>query len=294
MGASTLPNFLIVGAAKSGTTSLYHYLKQHPDVFMPEWKEPSFFVCSEVGGITDIEEYKDLFATSNEKIKGEASVAYLYDVDAPLNIKNTLGADTKIIILLRNPIDMAYSLWGHMTRLGCESEVFLDAFRLSEDRMKDYPDNRYQNEWLGNVLYRQRVQYSAQVKRYLENFDHVFIGYYEEFFQDTERSMEKVYNFLDVPMHSIKYEAHNKSGGVRNKKLQTFLRKPSNLKNFLKAFIPQGLRSKMVENAHRINRMDKPLPILSKEVRDELEKELFDDVRALESFTGKSLKEIWF
>ena len=96
-----LPNFLIVGAAKSGTTSLFHYLKQHPEVFMPSFKEPQYLVASKVRGrvfknISVLEDYKGLFEDASQKAVGEASVFYLYFYkEAIQNIKTILG-DTQV------------------------------------------------------------------------------------------------------------------------------------------------------------------------------------------------------
>ena len=109
-----LPNFLIVGAAKSGTTSLYNYLNQHPEVFMPTFnldgvnvKEPQFFVKQKIinkihFGIWDWESYKDLFKKAqNHQAIGEASVFYLYYYEEAIkNIKRYLNSEVKIIIIL--------------------------------------------------------------------------------------------------------------------------------------------------------------------------------------------------
>jgi len=129
----TIPNFLIIGAAKSGTTSLYHALKQHPKIFMSPVKEPNFFALE--GGelnypqgtvdprylaqcITTKEEYNQQFeGVSNEIAVGEASPIYLYHPQAPVRIKNCLP-NVKIIVILRNPIERAYSNFLHHIREG--------------------------------------------------------------------------------------------------------------------------------------------------------------------------------
>ena len=116
------PNFLIVGAAKSGTTSLFHYLKQHPEVFMPDLKEPQFLVCEKIKGrlhkyIDSAAEYYELFEKSTEKCAGEASVFYLYYFEEAIkNIKKELGSDVKIIIVLREPVSRAISAYEHVLR----------------------------------------------------------------------------------------------------------------------------------------------------------------------------------
>jgi len=110
------PNFLIVGAAKSGTTSLYAYLKQHPDIFMPEWKELSFFTGDTFTPLHKAKKpqyYYRVFAKAkNEAAVGEASTSYLYDETAAGMIKEKLG-NIKIIIALRDPVAMSYSLYNH-------------------------------------------------------------------------------------------------------------------------------------------------------------------------------------
>src|ERR1700753_3266246 len=117
---SILPNFLIVGAAKSGTTSLFHYLKQHPDIFLPEFKEPHFFVSALVKNkvyswIEEKQEYENLFAGASAYHKrGEASVTYLYYYKIAIpNILSLLGRSTKIIVILRNPVERALSAYNY-------------------------------------------------------------------------------------------------------------------------------------------------------------------------------------
>ena len=107
-----LPNLLIVGAAKSGTTSLHNYLKQHPQIFMSAHKEPHFLINSEIGenrihkAVLKFDDYKQMFKTQkNYLFKGESSVMYLaYPQYSIKNIKKYLSSKVKIIIMLRNPI----------------------------------------------------------------------------------------------------------------------------------------------------------------------------------------------
>ena len=113
------PNFLIVGAAKSGTTSLYHYLRQHPDIFMPEWKELSLFIGDPFGPLHRVKKplyYQKAFSkVRDQNAVGEASTAYLFDEAAPKIIKAQLGK-IRIIIILRDPVAMSYSLYNHQLR----------------------------------------------------------------------------------------------------------------------------------------------------------------------------------
>lgn len=126
------PNFFIVGAAKAGTTSLWQYLRQHPDIFMPAdigWKEPSYY-C-DTYGVKDYDFYLALFkeAGSRKRI-GKASTPYLSSLESAGRIHEAC-ADAKIIIMLRNPVDRAFSLYKWMHRYGYENltpfEAALDA-----------------------------------------------------------------------------------------------------------------------------------------------------------------------
>jgi hypothetical protein len=173
---NNLPNFLIVGAAKSGTSALHNYLNQHPDVFMPSYnteginiKEPQFFVKQMVmnrihSGVWDWESYKDLFKQAqNYQAIGEASVFYLYYFEEAIkNIKQYLTNEVKIIIILRNPINRAFSAHQHVSRSIKENLSFEDAISLEEKRLMN-------NETLTPmVMYKDMGLYCAMVNAYLE------------------------------------------------------------------------------------------------------------------------------
>src|SRR5918994_33933 len=183
----TMPNFFIVGAQKAGTTSLYHYLNQHPDVFMSPRKEPFFFdrelnahgevVKQEFGGPGDqqapkyvnIREYEALFAgAKGEKAIGEASPLYIYAPGTAERIKRYVP-EAKLIALLRNPADRAYSAFLHAVRIGREPlSDFAQALREEDDRI-------WYN-WHYQFHYRNRGLYYAQLKRYFEVFGREKVG----------------------------------------------------------------------------------------------------------------------
>lgn len=116
-----LPTFLVIGAAKAGTTSLYHYLTQHPSIYLSKIKEPEYFAYwrgdapSHKEVITDWSKYKALFAGANEQQIGEVSPAYLYFPYTSQDIKARLGP-IKIIAMFRHPIERAYSHYIHDRR----------------------------------------------------------------------------------------------------------------------------------------------------------------------------------
>lgn len=112
-----LPNVVGGGAAKCGTTSLYNYLLGHPEVFLPrERKEIAFFSPSVASGLETFDDYKALYAAAmpqRHKAVLDISTSYLYDAQAPELIRRHLGPEVKIIVFLRNPAHMAFSLWLH-------------------------------------------------------------------------------------------------------------------------------------------------------------------------------------
>ena len=145
-----LPNFLIVGAAKCGTSSMHNYLNQHPEVFMPSYnkygmkvKEPRFLIKDLVqnrlhNGIWDFEEYKSLFSdVMGEKAIGESTVLYLYYYQHAIKkIKENLGKDVRIIIMLRSPVDRAYSAFQHVSRGFQESNSFEESLDIETANQK--------------------------------------------------------------------------------------------------------------------------------------------------------------
>ena len=188
----------IVGAPKAGTTSLYHYLNEHPEVFMSREKETDFFSCEELEELStyykskcvpNLEAYNLQFKGAvKEKIFGEGSVSYLYYPKVPLKIKE-YNPDSKIIIMLRHPVDRAYSHYLMDYRLGLINVSF-------EDVMKN---------GLGSnkVFYQQCIElglYYNQVKRYLDVFgeNNVHFIEYESFKRNTSEEVRNVFKFIDV------------------------------------------------------------------------------------------------
>lgn len=201
-----LPNFLIVGAAKSGTTSLHHYLNQHPDVFMSStdksgvsFKEPMFMVKENTQkrihkGKWTLEEYMELFdEVSEEKAIGEASVFYLnFYKEAIPNIKRYLGENTRIIIILRNPVDRAYSAYQHTSRNNEKENLsFEDALTVERERYDS--DTKISPM----TLYKEMGLYYEMVKAFKDEFK-VKIVLYEDFNRDNIKVVKEIFKFLDV------------------------------------------------------------------------------------------------
>jgi|TARA_B110000090_G_scaffold171366_1_gene191391 hypothetical protein len=201
-----LPNFLIVGAAKSGTSSLHNYLNQHPQVFMPSYnkegmkvKEPRFLIKDLVehrlhNGVWTFDEYQLLFnKVTDEKAIGESTVLYLYYFEEAIkNIKYRLDKNTRIIIMLRNPVDRAFSAYNHVARSVKEQLSFEEALEIEHERLELDPT------LTPMVMYKDMGLYCNMVKAYLDNFENVHIIMYEDFKNDTAKEVKKTLEFLGL------------------------------------------------------------------------------------------------
>ncbi|MEO0540563.1 MAG: sulfotransferase [Cyanobacteria bacterium P01_A01_bin.105] len=194
------PNLFVVGAAKAGTTSLYHYLNQHPEIYMSPIKEPHFFsnirpqarymALSGCVNIQDPQAYLDLFKSRQpHAVVGEASPSYLWEAQAPERIQQ-VSPGAKIIVMLREPTRRAYSHYLNEVRAGLEKRPFLQAIQA---------DLASQSVgWGVSPLYVALGQYSEQVQRYLDRFDAVQVVFFEEFIKDVEGHLREIFEFLAV------------------------------------------------------------------------------------------------
>ena len=220
-----LPNFLVVGAAKAGSTSLYHWLKQHPDVFMPKWKEPCYFVNNY--GVGEWEEYVSLFQPGRDKKAiGEASATYLANPISPQWIYEKLG-DISIIIVLRNPVERIFSLYRHGLQYGYETiPTFEGALREEELRLRSDAFRENAPHYLLDYAYFTTGLYYGQVKRYLDTFSRVKIYLFEDLVGSKEQTYKDLCRFLGINDDFVPDFKHNNASIVpRFIKAQFILRK---------------------------------------------------------------------
>lgn len=213
--AERLPNFFIAGAARGGTTSMWQYLRQHPDIHMPpvfEWKEPSYY-C-ELYGMRDRNAYLALFANAgSRKMVGEASGPYLTSPDSPGRIRAEIP-DARFIIMLRNPAERAFSKFKWMCENGYEKcETFEEALRAEVETRKDNVWFMKNNgQYYHNFLYFNSGLYAGQVKRFYDTFgqDRVLVIIFEDFARDTLHWVRQAYAFLGVDASFTPHlEVHN-------------------------------------------------------------------------------------
>jgi hypothetical protein len=223
--ASRLPNFFLVGAGKGGTTSFYHYLDQHPDIFMSPIKEPSYF-ASELrpenfvpefrralqreleatrkylkgpmtekrfgGPVVDWDDYGLLFRNARTQTAiGEASVSYLWSKTAARNIAARIP-DARIMMILRNPVERAFSQYHHAVTGGWLRTSFHDQLQISLRTGSESFD--VLNPHLAYGLYYE------QVRRYLDLFpaEKVKIFLYDDYRDHPRRVLAETFQFLGV------------------------------------------------------------------------------------------------
>jgi hypothetical protein len=204
---AAFPNFLIIGAAKSGTTALYQYLKQHPQVFMSPLKEPRFFAHEnrppEWGGpgdelyraatVTDLVAYVGLFhGAGDASAVGEASTQYLYAEKAPECIRRYIPR-AKLVAILRNPAEVAHAAFLHKRREGFEPFASFERALAEEDE-------RARAGWSPLWLYRRRGFYHEHLRRYYETFprEQLKVFLHEDFTADPAGVMRELFRFLGV------------------------------------------------------------------------------------------------
>jgi hypothetical protein len=237
-----LPNFLIVGASRCGTTSLYHYLKEHPDVFMSSIKEPSFilfqFTKVPKNGIGDhrkkyignFDDYRKLFEKAGDKKAiGEASSENLYHYERAIpTIQKFLG-DPKIIIAIRNPVEKAYSAYTFLVSENREYLTFEEGLAQEEKRRRE--------GWGQIWFYKDTGFFSRSVKAYLESFSNVKICLFDDLKRDPLALVQDAYRFLGVdfsyaPDVRMRYKT---SGFPRSKMINKFFAEPTRLRSLARA-----------------------------------------------------------
>lgn len=199
---SNHPNFFIVGGMRCGTTSLWSYLRQHPEIYMPEHKEPIFFCKSHKSNknIRNLKSYLDLFSMAKkEKAIGEASAAYLTSPESAELIYSAYP-DSKIIISIRNPAEQVFSVYQWMAREGWEwLSPFEKALDAEKERLNDISFREsvlYQYVY----FYSRFALYSEQIARYIDFFssNNVKIILFDDLKKNPIETVKDIYNFLDV------------------------------------------------------------------------------------------------
>ncbi|MDA3819382.1 MAG: sulfotransferase [Candidatus Delongbacteria bacterium] len=267
------PNFFIIGAPKCGTTALSEYLREHPDVHFSYPKEPNFF-CNYFSekhrGFKDINLYLNqcYYNSQGKTAVGEGSVYYLYSQEAVPNILE-FNPEAKFIVMLRNPVDMAYSLHAtHIrSRINENVEDFKKAWELQETRQqgKNLPPDCREPKLL---QYKDVCSTGTQLKRLLERVDKskAKIILFDDFVADTKKVYEETLAFLGVESDGrTDFSPKNENRYFKNKKLANLVSKtakkhPRFMLVKRKMGIPEGMSIlKLINRLNRVTAKRKPL-----------------------------------
>ena len=214
--ARPLPDFLILGAQKAGTTALYAYLREHPAIAGPPWKEVSFFDRHYARGAAW---YRGNFPNrlylrrmqaraGATPLVGEASPSYVLHPFAPGRVA-TLVPEARLLALVRNPIDRALSHYHHEVALGREALSFEDALAAEEQRLQGelerMRDPRYFSYAWWNYTYAARGLYAEQLERWLERFprERLLIVPSGDLREQPRETYARVLDFLGAPPHEL-------------------------------------------------------------------------------------------
>ena len=195
-------DFFIVGAPKSGTTALYSYLSTHPDIFLPEHKEPNFFAedYPNIGGrLKTFGEYEKLFTNHHKKIAGDGSVNYLASDTAPKSLKK-YNPEAKIIMILRHPVELFLSEHSQLLYSFYEDiENPYQAWEMQEQRKacKNFPASCREPETL---QYKKVCEHGKNLNKYIDLFpsDSILTLFFEDFVRSPQSIYRMVLEFLDL------------------------------------------------------------------------------------------------
>lgn len=283
---------MIIGAAKSGTTSLYHYLSEHPDVFMTEPKEVNYFSAEEIERqklyykdhkVRSLEEYQSLFAgVKGCKAIGEGSVSYIFYPETPQKI-HALLPDIKIIILLRNPVDRGFSHFLMDQRLGLVDLEYKDIIFKSSAHEK------------ASLYFQQYVElglYFEQVKRYIDIFGREQVKIYlnEDLRSDLSLVVDDLYGFLHLDKsEKPNLEKNHNAFAMPNNKLIAKLYASRSIRRTLSRLVPESLKEKILSTF--FNKTKKPT--LSEVELTKLHEIYDEDIKQLERLIDRDLSH-WY
>jgi hypothetical protein len=295
----TLPNFLIIGAAKSGTSSLYAYLEQHPEIFMSPIKEPHFFSFDSVSritsgpgdtisqAITSLDDYKHLFDNvKTEKAIGEASTSYLYRPESVKRIYELIP-DVKLIAILRHPAERAFSAYMHVVRDQREvAKNFEQALAMEPMRKQANWDPIWHFTSVGF--------YYNQLDRYFRFFqkDQIKIFLYDELVNDPSSLLRNIFEFLNVDANfnvdtSIKINVSGKQKSEFIYSLsKTLFNSPNPIRWISRQVIPKRWRYLVTNWIRNLNLKKQQIPY---QIREELINLYREDILRLECLINKDL-----
>jgi len=287
-----LPDFICLGAQKAGTTSLHNILRQHSQIFLPENKEANFFDKNDEyeKGVDNWCEAHFSNALDDQKI-GVLTPDYLYYPYVAERISHTyLNSNLKFIVILRHPVDRAYSHYLMSKRRGYEDLSFKEAVLLENERINT---NDYYKK--SHFSYISRGLYLNQLERYLEYFDRnsfLFLSFESDIRSNLDSTVYRIEEFLGIGHELLSSNVHsNAASEVRSKSIQRLTRGDSILKKIIKKVLGNSARAKIKKYLINLNESKRnKSESLDPDLRSQLMTTYFSqEIPALEKLTGLDL-----
>lgn len=298
LNKSKLPDFLVIGAAKAGTTALFKALGRHPSIFCSPKKEPGFLAfegqanrytdpwwpAKEKRLIFNKTDYLRLFAQCPEGAKaGEASTRYLSSLSAPACAARYMP-HARLVAILRHPVERGYSQWLHLRQEGQEPLANFEAAWLAE---KD----RIAQGWQSSYEYRLRGFYAEALEEWLRFFprEQLLILFYEDWKQSPQECLRQVWRHLGVPEieNPVVTQENVSSRQPRWPWLQHRMTENNALRRWAQRVLPLAVRDTITASVQAVNLV--PGPRLDPALRAKLAATYHDDLRKVESLTGRDL-----
>jgi hypothetical protein len=292
-----MPNLFVIGAAKAGTTALYNYLAQHPQVFLSLIKEPEFFSKEEFYA-RGLDWYQDWHFEGAEDypVRAEATPHYLYWSDKVAHrVKEAYGErPVKFIVSFRDPVSRAYSMYWNMVREGIEDLDFDEALRVEERRLKQNRNELYQ---LGSMAYGYSAgsRYASLLQPYLDLFspENFFFVLQDDLKSRTNETCQEIFEFLGIES-SIEINSSNSNPAAmpRSRLLHKALRRRPLLNEFIKPFIPirvRRVRRSLKSKILKANLKKTPYVPLLPQLAHDLRLSYRTELEKLEKITGREL-----
>lgn len=291
---SNIPNLFIIGAAKSGTTSLYSILARHPEVFMSKPKATRFFI-KEKNYSKGLDWYLQTYFAGAEQfpIRGEATPSYLAQAErtAPRINETIPGEHTRFIAIFRNPVDRAYShYWYNRNKKGGERMSFESALEL-EQQSKDMQEP-YAGYYSRTRDYYKNGQYSHCLMEYFKYFKReqfLFLLFEDLFKEQFQATTARITGFLEIQNVSVGYTKENPSRKIGTRPIVKFVRKQRGLINLLKSMLPDPVQNILRDQYFRMISKPVSYPPIKTSTRKILLERYKSGIIELEKITGRDL-----
>jgi hypothetical protein len=287
--SSHLPDFFLLGATKCGTTSLYFYLRQHPDLYLPKQKEPHVLNAPPDDFENELDDYLRLYSPSGDRLAADGTPSYFRDSDRVIpRIKQLYEERSpKFILIFRDPVERAFSHYLHKRQAG----VVPDSFEEALKHEKRHPE-KSREEW--KSFFRDGI-YVDTLQTWYEHFpEHRFhILLLDDVKQNAEGAVKDTFRFLGVdPSVEIDVQQrYNERRDIRSKWVRNLMRQPSDLVHSVATtLLPKKMRMQIRRTLHKWNQTDfEKTPVLSEKIAEQLREKYSESTYRLEEVIERDL-----